>query len=44
MVGSWLVNELLDNQARVIALVRDADPQTEFYRSGNAAKVHIVNG
>src|SRR5690606_5928320 len=30
--------------AYIVALVRDADPQSEFYRSGDHAKVSIING
>lgn len=44
IVGSWLVRELLRRGARVAALVRDADPQTELYRSGDIARVFVVSG
>jgi CDP-glucose 4,6-dehydratase len=44
MIGSWLVKELLKREAFVVALVRDIDYQTEFYRSGDYLKVSIVNG
>lgn len=44
MVGSWLVKELLAREARVVALIRDADPQSELYRSGDAGRVSVVNG
>ena len=44
MVGSWLVKDLLAAGARVIALVRDNDYQTEFFRSGDYLKATIVNG
>ncbi|GAX62923.1 nucleoside-diphosphate-sugar epimerase [Candidatus Scalindua japonica] len=44
MVGSWLVKDLLTAGARVIALVRDSDYQTEFFRSGDYHKTTIVNG
>ena len=44
MVGSWLVKDLLSSGARVIALVRDPDPQAEFYRSGDYQYVSIVQG
>lgn len=44
MVGSWLVKELLAGGAHVVALVRDADPQSELYRSGDVNKVSVVNG
>jgi len=35
LVGSWLVKDLLESGAQVVALVRDAEPQSEFYRSGD---------
>jgi len=44
MIGSWLVKELLDAGARVIALVQDANPFTELYRSKDIDRVHVVNG
>lgn len=44
LVGSWLVKELLEQGASVIALIRDADPQTELYRSGDIRRVAVVNG
>jgi CDP-glucose 4,6-dehydratase len=44
MVGSWLVKDLLARGARVAALVLDADPQSELYRSGDVRHVSVVNG
>jgi CDP-glucose 4,6-dehydratase len=44
IVGSWLVKDLLASGAQVVALVRDADPQSEFYRCGDYRRVTIVNG
>ncbi|MBI4305704.1 MAG: NAD-dependent epimerase/dehydratase family protein [Chloroflexi bacterium] len=44
LVGSWLVKELLSRQARVIALVRDMDPQSELLRSGDVDRIKVVNG
>jgi CDP-glucose 4,6-dehydratase len=44
LVGSWLVKELLAVDAYVVALVLDADPQTELYRSGDIARVSVVSG
>ena len=44
MVGSWLVKELLKRKSIVVALVRDIDYQTEFYRSGDYLCTAIVNG
>jgi CDP-glucose 4,6-dehydratase len=44
MIGSWLVKELLAQGADIVALVQDADPQSEVYRSGDIRRVTIVNG
>ena len=44
IVGSWLVKELVGEGAFVVALVLDADPQSEFYRSGVDRRVTVVNG
>ena len=44
IVGSWLVKELLGKYAHVVALVRDADPQSELFRSGDSQQVFVVNG
>jgi CDP-glucose 4,6-dehydratase len=44
MVGAWLVKRLLARGATVTALVRDADPRSELYRSGDIARVSVVNG
>ncbi|MFC1959447.1 GDP-mannose 4,6-dehydratase [Chloroflexota bacterium] len=43
-VGSWLVKDLVKLGASVSALVRDPDPQSEFYRSGLYKQVSIVQG
>lgn len=44
LVGSWLVRDLVEQGARVIALVRDHDPQSELVRSGLVRQVTVVNG
>jgi len=44
IVGAWLVKELLARGAFVVALVLDADPQSEFYRAGDDRRVTVVNG
>lgn len=43
-VGSWLCRALLDRGARVVALVRDWDPQSEFIRSGDITRCTVVSG
>ena len=44
MIGSWLVRELLTLGGNVVALVRDADPQSELYRSHDIQRVRVVSG
>lgn len=44
LVGSWLIKDLLKAGARVVALVRDADPQSEFIASGDSLHCNIVHG
>ncbi len=44
MVGSALTAELVRQRARVVALVCDVDPQSEFYRSGTYRHARVVNG
>lgn len=44
VIGSWLVKELLAAGAHVVALVRDADPQSELYRSGDVRNIAVVTG
>lgn len=44
IVGSWLVKALLEQGASVVALVLDADPQSELYRSNDIRQVTVVNG
>lgn len=44
MVGSWLVKELLAKDASVTVLIRDSDPRSELYRSGDIHDVSVVNG
>ena len=44
IVGSWLTRRLVDEGAYVVALVRDADPQSELFRSGTAQRVSVVTG
>ncbi len=44
MVGSWLVKDLLAKGSDVTALVRDADPRSELYRSGDILRSTVSNG
>ncbi len=44
LVGSALTAELLARGAKVVALVRDHDPQSEFFRSGTWQRTRIING
>jgi CDP-glucose 4,6-dehydratase len=44
MVGSALTRRLLADGVAVVALVLDADPQSELYRSGAIASTTVVNG
>lgn len=44
MVGSAMCRWLVDQGAHVVAFVRDADPQSELFRSGTAQRVTIVQG
>lgn len=44
IVGSWLIKGLLDLSANVIVLVRDNDPRSELYRSGDIRRITVVNG
>jgi CDP-glucose 4,6-dehydratase len=44
IVGSWLTKDLLELGAHVVALVLDADPQTELYRSEAIRCVNVVQG
>ena len=44
LVGSWLVKRLLSEQAQVVALVLEANPQSELVRSGDLQRIIVVNG
>ena len=44
IVGSWVVKALLEQQATVIALVVDRDPQSELARCGDIDRVTLVYG
>lgn len=44
MVGAWATRNLLDQGAYVVVLVRDADPQSELFRSETVNRTSVVNG
>ena len=44
LVGSWLVRRLLGDGARVVALVRDWDPQSDLIRCGDIQRCVVVSG
>lgn len=44
LVGSWLIKDLLARMAHVVGFVRDPDPQSELWRSGDWRKITIVQG
>lgn len=44
LVGAWLVQKLLNLDAHVVVLIRDADPQSMLLRSGDINKVSVVSG
>jgi len=43
-VGFWLTRKLVEENARVVVLVRDHDPQSELYRSGLIHQIAVVSG
>lgn len=43
-VGYWLTKRLVEENAQVVALVRDHDPQAELFRSGLDQHISIVSG
>lgn len=44
VLGGWLVAELVQRGAEVVALVRDGAPRSMFYREGWAGRVPTVRG
>ena len=44
LLGPWLINELLEQQANVFALVRDFIPNSLFFMQDLDKKVNIVSG
>jgi CDP-glucose 4,6-dehydratase len=43
-LGGWLVKELVERRARVVALVRDSAPRSMLVREGLAEQIETVNG
>jgi CDP-glucose 4,6-dehydratase len=43
-LGGWLVRDLLDRGAEVVALVRDGAPRSMFVRDGLISRVETVHG
>lgn len=44
MVGSWLVKRLIQEEAFVVTLIRDWNPQSEMIRSGDVQHTTVVSG
>jgi len=44
LVGSWLIQRLMDAGADVVCLVRDWVPQSEAVRKGNLERMKVVRG
>jgi len=44
MIGAFLVSDLLSKGSNVVALVKDSEPGSELYRSGNINHISVVNG
>ena len=44
LVGSWLIQRLIESGADVVCLVRDWVPQSELVRTGLIERVKIVRG
>jgi len=44
LLGSWLIQRLIEADADVVCLVRDWVPQSELVRTGDIEKVKVVRG
>jgi CDP-glucose 4,6-dehydratase len=44
IVGSWVVKDLLEAEADIVALIYDANPQSEIYRTHLIERLNVVNG
>lgn len=43
-VGTWITHTLLESGARVVALVRDVDPHSLFFRGGIDKRAVLISG
>src|SRR5262244_1327392 len=43
-LGGWLVKELVEREARVVALVRDNAPRSLLVREGLMSRIEVVRG
>ena len=43
-LGSWLTEKLVEKKAKVVALIRDQLPESQFNTSGIMNKVTLING
>jgi CDP-glucose 4,6-dehydratase len=44
LLGGWLVRQLLEEGAEVVALVRDGNPRSMLVREGLISRISVVNG
>lgn len=44
LLGSWLVEELVNREAQVTAIVRDLVPRSRLYKDARQDKINIVHG
>lgn len=44
LIGSWLTQELIAKKAYVVALIRDQDPQSLLFKTGDINSIHVVSG
>lgn len=44
LVGSSLIHRLIELKSHVVALIRDPNPQSDLYRTGNNQKIELIQG
>ena len=44
IIGSWLTKQLLDCEAEVVALIKEAEARSELYRSGDISRLVAIEG